>query len=315
MRELSQNFIYDLINPNGFLHPILERVKKDHTLMLAIRKNYINIYYRGGNLLKIEEQSNQLYLPFFNKRYDKSGNKIPILPGNIKSHKETSEWVEAFSILKEIIDLHLSNNSKAEREFQQLIARENNFSTISNESEYFISDIEFSDTELSARFDMLAIQWLATQRKSGKNCRAVFIEVKYGDNTLDGESGLIKHLQDIEKLISNKERYASILETMESQFNQLNQLNLLNFNRCSNGTKIQLDTDDKPDVIFILANHNPRSTKLRSILHNPEVIAFSQSKHFNLRFFVSSFAGYGLHANCMIPLKKFQELLSNSKNL
>ena len=36
------------------------------------------------------------------------------------------------------MDFYFSENSKPEREFQQLIARENNFSTIANQSEYFV---------------------------------------------------------------------------------------------------------------------------------------------------------------------------------
>ena len=37
MRKLSIKFMADLVNSDGVLHPILTRVKKDHTLMLAIR--------------------------------------------------------------------------------------------------------------------------------------------------------------------------------------------------------------------------------------------------------------------------------------
>jgi hypothetical protein len=50
MKTLSQPFMNDLLKPDGLLNPILERVKHDHTLMLSIRENYINIYYRSGNI-------------------------------------------------------------------------------------------------------------------------------------------------------------------------------------------------------------------------------------------------------------------------
>ncbi|CAE6724037.1 hypothetical protein [Candidatus Nitrotoga fabula] len=52
-REISQPFMDAL--KNGLLKPILERVKHDETLMLALRGKYINIYYRGGNLIEIRE--------------------------------------------------------------------------------------------------------------------------------------------------------------------------------------------------------------------------------------------------------------------
>lgn len=68
MRALSEQFMYDLKNPDGMLHPILERVKNDQTLMLAIRQDKINIYYRGGSLLRIE-QLKYSYKTFFNPNY------------------------------------------------------------------------------------------------------------------------------------------------------------------------------------------------------------------------------------------------------
>jgi hypothetical protein len=311
MRELSKDFLDDLKSTNGLLHPILERVRQDDTLMLAIRGNYINIYYRGGNILRVKEQGKDTYQSAFDDQYNKFGKTIPKLPTTIKDQVDARAWVEEFPDLKEIMDIYFSNKNKPEREFQQLVARENNNSTISNESEYFVSDIEFADLGLGARFDMLAIRWLASHRKDGSNCRAALIEMKYGDGALGGSAGLLKHLQDIDALVSDNDKYKSLLETIEAQFNQLDELGLLNFNRSSHGTKVKLVAADKPEVIFILANHNPRSTKLCSLLDSPEIVAYGQTQRFDLRFFVSSFAGYGLHSDCMLTLTQFRKLLKN----
>ena len=311
MRALSQTFMNDLLNPDGLLHPILERVKQDHTLMLSIRKDYINIYYRGGNILRVKEQSSGSYSSFFNNKYNKSGVPSSGLPDVIESQDAARAWVDSFQDLKGIMDFYFSKYSKPEREFQQLVARENNFSTIANQSEYFVSDIEFADSALGARFDILALRWLASQRKSTSNCRPALIEMKYGDGALSGKAGVLKHLQDIDALISNGDKYKALLETMEMQFNQLDELGLLYFNRVTNWTKIKLDANDKPEIIFVLANHNPRSSMLNTILNKPEIDAYEKSKCFDLRFYVSSFAGYGLHADCMVTLTQFRELLKN----
>ena len=134
------------------------------------------------------------------------------------------------------------------------------------------------------------------------------MEMKYGDGALGGKAGLLKHLQDIDALISNRDLYADLLMTMESQFNQLDQLGLLNFNRCMNETKVKLDSNDKPEVIFLLANHNPRSSKLSTILDDPEIQAYEQPPHFDLKFYVARFAGYGLHTDCMLDLGEFRKL-------
>lgn len=309
MRALSEHFMDDLVKPDGLLYPILARVKKDHTLMLAIRKNCINIYYRGGNIINLKDHNKGFYQASFDDQYNKFGQDIPFSPTTITNQDDAKKWVVSFPDRKNVMDEYFSAYGKSEREFQQLVARENNNSTISNESEYFISDIEVTDPDCGARFDIMAIRWLATQRKKGNNCKAALIEMKYGDGALEGSAGLLKHLKDMETLISNKDRYGKLMLTMESQFNQLDQLELLKFNKGTSEAKVKLNTDEKPEVIFILANHNPRSTKLKTILSDPEFEEYEKSKHFDLRFYVASFAGYGLHARCMHTLAEFRKLL------
>ncbi|HOP06354.1 MAG TPA: hypothetical protein PLF13_03590 [candidate division Zixibacteria bacterium] len=309
MRKLSDSFLSDLASDDGLLHAILERVKQDHTLMLAVRSDYINIYYRGGNLMRIEENKSGSYRCNFNTSYNQTGFPLPELPEVVESVADVAAWVGSFPQIKQVMDIWFSSSEKSEREFQQLIARENNFSNIANASEYFISDIEFADSELHARFDMLAVRWLATQRRTGANCRPALIEVKYGDGALGGTAGMKKHLEDMDQLIADRDRYAAVLETTKCQFDQLDQLGLLRFRHSARETEVSLDPDDKPEVIFVLANHNPRSSKLASILNDPEVLKYGRSDRFDLRFFVAGFAGYGFHARCMLDLDVFRKLL------
>ena len=308
MRALSQSFMNDLSQQDGLLHPLLERVKQDHTLLFSIRKGYINIYYRGGSILRVEEQQSGRYTAFFDRKYNKSALAVPELPGTICRQDEAVLWVSFFKDLKEIMDLYFSRNGSLEREFQQLVARENNFSTISNQSEYFVADIEFADSLIGARFDILAIQWLASQRQSVRNCRPVLIEMKYGDDALGGNAGVLKHLQDIDALISDKTKYKALLETMETQFNQLDELGLLAFNKTAGWDRMTIDAGQKPEVIFLLANHNPRSSRLHTIFSTSEIERYDQSSTFDLRFFTASFAGYALHTSCMVTLKQLLEL-------
>jgi hypothetical protein len=285
MRKLSDTFLHDL--QFGLLQPLLSRVKQDNTLMLAIRNDYINIYYRGGNIIRVKSKNNSRYYPTFDLQYNIFNRDIPSLPVDIASRNDVEMWIESLPRLKEIMDFYFSAHPKPEREFQQLVARENNDSTISNASEYFISDIEFADYEHGARFDMLAIRWLASQRKDGTKCKVALIEMKYEDNALGGNAGLLKHLQDINDFIANPVSYENLLETMENQFNQLDQLGLLKFNKGKSNAKITLNPDDKPELIFILANHNPRSKKLKTVLENSLVEQFDNSQNFDLRSLVS----------------------------
>ena len=309
MRALSIKFMDDFLQLDGMLHPILARLKRDDTLMLAIRDGFVNIYYRGGNILEVSETKKGFYRASFDEQYNKSGEVIPNLPKVIKTQDDAKGWVDAFPYLKYIMDGSFASSGKSEREFQQLVARENNNSSISNESDYFISDIEVSESDINARFDMIAIRWLTTKRRSGDNCQVAFIEMKYGDKVLGGKAGLLKHLKDMDSLITNREHYANLLNVIEHQFNQLDQLGLLNFNKGQKYVRIKVDPNQKPEVIFILANHNPRATGLKTILNTPEIAAYNESQLFDLRFFVASFAGYGLHSKCMRDLVEFRELL------
>lgn len=306
MRGLSGKFITEL--KSGLLQPILKRVKKDDTLMLAIRDGYINIYYRGGNVLRITEEQ-ESYDPFFDKKYDLSEGhqnyNALALPIKMTNPIQVDKWVSSLSSLKELMDFWFSKNPKMEREFQQLVERENNRSSIAGETEYFISDIEYADSSINARFDILAIKWPVSGRKNGRNCRASFIEMKYGDDALSGKSGLIKHIEDINRFLANKENYSAILDVMTKQFNQLDELGLLKFKHCKNDTKVELSASDKPEFIFLLANHNPRSSKLKSILIDRTFTKFISSEYFDLRFYVSTDAGYGMHSYNMLSYEQY----------
>ncbi len=66
MRGLSNDFMNDL--KVGKLKNFLTSVKEDDTLSLEIRDNYINIYYRGGNIFRIEQCTSE-YKVYFDINY------------------------------------------------------------------------------------------------------------------------------------------------------------------------------------------------------------------------------------------------------
>ena len=87
MRRLSSQFMNDL--NTGFLAPFRDRVIADRSLCLEIREDYVNIYYRGGNLLRISKTPTS-YVAFFDPEYAGSdfGALSVALPatGNIPAH-------------------------------------------------------------------------------------------------------------------------------------------------------------------------------------------------------------------------------------
>ncbi|MBI4679953.1 MAG: hypothetical protein HY753_01755, partial [Nitrospirae bacterium] len=203
-RRLSEQFKQDLTESDkkrnegeGLLFPLTSLINNDHSLSLEIRNNYINIYYRGGNLLKLSEVKEQTYKPFFEKKYaDEKDTFLKRLPSEITSSEDLECWLEKFPKLKSVMDSWFLKHPKLEREFQQMVVWENNNSSIAKSTDYFIADIEYVIGD--ARFDMVAIQWDSDpyarklQSYSPKLC---FIEMKYGDAALNGNAGMLKHVE------------------------------------------------------------------------------------------------------------------------
>jgi hypothetical protein len=268
--------------------------------MLAIRGTSINVYYRGGSILRLEQDEHR-YVPQFDANYAK-GEPLPSLPSVISTPEQCEAWINALPALKEIMNTFLSVHAKSEREFQQLVAWENNRSPIANSTEYFITDIEYADVRQNARLDMLALKWLSHHRKDGSKCTPVFIEMKYGIGAYDGDAGIRKHIDDLESILDDPEKVHHLNRTIADQFNQLSALGLISFNRSKEFETVSVS--GRPEVVFLLANHNPRSRRLLNIIE-----AIEEPKSFDLRFFSAAFAGYGMHEDCMMTLDAFRERL------
>ncbi len=305
-RALSPQFFGDLKSENGLLAPLLQRVKNDDTLMLALRGSYVNIYYRGGNLLKVSARPAGGYSATFDANYNQSGHALPQFPFLIDAALDAQALADAISALKYTMDHYLAVHPKSEREFQQLVARENNYSPISNETEYFIVDIEVAGALTKARFDMLGVRWLRNERKKQDCLVPVLIEMKYGKDALGGESGLQKHLDDAHGI--SEDSWKNLCKELEEQINQLADLGLLQFNRSSRVQRLVVDQDAKKELIFLLANYNPASTKIFDFLDTLQELPEDDKERYDLLFFAASFAGYGLHRACMLNLASFKEV-------
>ena len=294
-RGLSDNFLKAL--KKGMLSPVLNLVKADTTLCLEIRENYINIYYRGGNILRIEECDDTYKAGFDRKYLDELRTRVPqSLPESLISSKDVDSWTLVMPFLKHEMDLWFGRNPKNEREFQQLIVRENNLGRCAKGTDYFICDIEYANS--NGRFDLLAVRWPSSgpERKNNKNLGLAFIEMKYCDSALAGKAGLKKHLKDMNSFLSDKQRLDNLKFEMCSVFNQMRGLGLINCQK-----DMRQFNNDKPEYIFVLANHDPASSILKRELD--EVLL--NYPNLELKFAVSNFMGYGLYKENVYSLKDF----------
>jgi len=310
-RILNDNFIFHL--QKDFLKPILQAVLDDNNLILEIRQNYINIYYRGGNLLKLK-QTNDGYIAEFdakyckNEKYQKMVHDI-IEVKTIKSLNESIHWADNFHFLKQVMDYYNNSNEKLEKEFQQLVVRENNRLRSANDTDYYIIDYEYTSNVMKdARFDLIALRWDSTpnDRKNPNNCSLAIIEMKYGDDALDNDSGIKSHIDDVDKFLGNKEYFENFKTEMLDVFKQKRELGLIRLGKSSkkeNNNEV-VSINDKPEFIFLFAGHKPVKSKLKTIIDHVEPM-----KNAELKFATASFMGYSLYNENVLSLSDFKRLL------
>ncbi len=303
-RVLSDSFMNDL--KFGFLNPLLKRVVLDTTLDLEIRENYINIYYQGGNLLRLKPKSKKEYSAFFDFKYFKGAGLKPLeLPEIILNRGEIELWINSFALLKNGMDLYLGKKKNHERAFQQILVSDNNGNkNIAHGTDYFISDIEYAveyEEKQNARFDALAILWRSTStaRKLQKGYlpRLTLIEMKYGDSALKGKSGMVDHLTQYKKFFKDSDKVDALKNFVIKQFQQKRDLGLVPALN-SNSFKIT-KLDDIVDVMFVLANHKPTDTKLQKEL----LVCQEMNVKFRVLFSQANFHGYGLYENNMYSVE------------
>ena len=279
MRKLNDVFLKDL--KEGRLFSLTEAVKSDPSLCLELRGDYVSVYYRGGSLIKVTKTDDG-YKFYFNEKYFKEGGRIT-LPCELEG---VDAWLDVLPELKHAIDRWLGKNKKDEREFQQMLLRDNNFGSIARSTDYYICDIEYQIE--CGRPDLIAVHWPSktARRKEPNDRRLVFIEMKHGDGALEDKAGLHKHIQDVNSYLSDRTKVENLKQDMVEIFNQKLCLELIecNKNLCS-------FSNEPPILLLVFANHDPEKSKLCEVLRSlpPE------SPHAELYVATASFMGYGLY--------------------
>ena len=279
MRKLSDVFLNDL-KEGGRLFPLTEAVKSDPSLCLELRGNYVNVYYRGGNLMRVAQAGTD-YTVFFDRNYFEAGRQTT-LPDE---REGVDAWLDISPELKQAIDRWLGKRRKDEREFQQVLLRDNNFGRVARSTDYYICDIEYQSEY--GRFDLIAVEWPSKSavRKQANGRRLVFIEMKHGDGALEGNAGLHKHIQDVNRYLSDQTKLSNLKQEMVEVFNQKREIWLID---C--GKDLNSFSDESPMLLLVLANHDPGKQKLHELLRS-----LPESPHAELCIATASFMGYGLY--------------------
>lgn len=310
MRKLDEQFMLDL--KEGILKELLEVVHRDQTLCLEIRDNYINIYYRGGNILCVRKKNDE-YFYEFDSMYLNHDRYIMLNKPNVPINGPITAYLELIPQLKQEMDRWFVENPKLEREVQQMILRDNNIDKLANYTDYYISDIEYTNFENGSRFDIVGIKWNSESniRKNRDFPQVSLMELKYGDGSLAGNSGIVKHFLDIEKFVSSSVKYKSFLMEVEEQFNQKIELGLI----YRQSEQVHLNIDAKPEFILIFANHKAASSVLDRELMNALIQFPNIEATIDVRIAQSSFMGYGLYEQSMIDARIYVNNLKNNSGV
>ena len=227
----------------GKLGGLIEMVKNDDELVLQIREDYFNVYYKGGNMLKVSsENSFQFDYNYFKceislDTQEQRKKRIDKRRSILESLKNTRDYKTFIDEMKKLMDKYWiwlyneKHRSLHEKDTQHALCISNTEST-----DYTIIDLEFQVStrkdctyhyepsslprdpgiyvcKKSPRFDIIAV------RNSDR--RLCVIELKNGLDALVGKSGIGDHAdsfegsigknpltftKEMEKVVSDKKR-------------------------------------------------------------------------------------------------------------
>lgn len=305
MKELSHRFLLDL--QEGELKTLLSIVKMDDTLNLAIRENCVEVYYRGGVLLRVTA-NRYMYQAEFDESY--AVRRIKGGPGSLPMDKlkTLDDYLRHIPLLKKELDRWFCDNPKKEREYEQVILRENNWGSAAEETDYFIADLDYYNPDDNARFDLLAVKWPCKEdeRINCKIPKLSILDLKYGDRAFSRYNGFDRRFADLEKYIEGGRHRVLALE-VESLFNQRVELGLMrNVTR-----KLEVDSNGKLEYLILFANHKPSDKKVLEALDEACRKHEKLMELVDMKVATASFLGYGLFEANMIPVQKFLESQMN----
>jgi hypothetical protein len=326
-RGISDAFVEQF--ESGVLRPILERLQHDDTLSLEVRNGYVNIYYRGGNLLRLTASATTTrFSAEFDWRYCGSDGDYRCWlperpPRTIATADDARAWVDAFSHYKQAMDIRFLKHPKIEREYQQAVVRDNNRHSSGDRSDYVIVDIEYTQAagafpgrSTNFRFDMVGLRWPVEggSRRSGM-ATPVIIEMKTGDAALSSgaggaggeptQAGLGKHVLDIEAFLAPEPggevsaQYRLLREELVRTFEVKQRLGLPSVPKRMRDLRITGLTE-RPEVLFVIANHSSSSSVLAR-----ELGQLPERRHADYKMATVQWMGYALFATNMKPLDEF----------
>ena len=267
-RKISNEKFWKILTEGEYKEIIAFASQRENELDVQIRDNYLNIYYQGGNLLRVHPRS--LYFDeFYFHRGAKDMRKTHLIDKCQKGDKACiARWEDYKNRRKEMLDLlkkrgmatyckemkrimkeweadlHTIGISHDEKNAQQQISMNNRGAT-----DYTVVDLEYAvsttsnfkyngdSTKKVPRFDLIAVD------KSGQ---LYVIELKTGLKAIDGNSGIRAHI-DCFKYSIERDSNNDFINEMDELLKQKQELKLIENNA-------RIDTSKQPKFIFAFSD-------------------------------------------------------------
>jgi len=260
---------------NGNLKRMLTFINNDDDLDIQIRNDYLNIYYKGGNIAKVNSEKSIVFDEFYfylemNKTSKKEIMDNKKIVRELKNKRnlltlmfKTGDYEDYFSNAKKVIDKWLIKNPKPERMEQHKLSISNQY----NKSDYTIIDLEYQvstksdfactfipkgkDKPKNPRFDIIAVN------KFGELC---VIELKKGTEALKGTSGLKEHWDCYKESIGRN--YEPFVSEMKNLLKQKQDFKLID-------KQLEIK-ESQPKFIFAYSYDNEASIKEQNEFFNEQ---------------------------------------------
>lgn len=267
-RIISSNELWKKLTEGAYQEIINYASKRENDLDVQIRDNYLNIYYQGGNLLRIHPRT-LFFDEFYFHRGAKDLRKTHLIErandgdktciARWESYKKQrdnmletlkNDGMGTYSAEMKIImnewesDLNTIGISHDEKNEQQQISMNNRGTT-----PYTVIDLEYAVSTTSAfsyngklekkvpRFDIIAVD---------KTGQLYVIELKTGLGAIDNDSGIGPHMDCFKHTIGRDENNIFVSE-MAGLLKQKKELSLID-------KSIKIDEKKKPLFIFAFSD-------------------------------------------------------------
>lgn len=249
MRGINKRFVDDL--KSGILIDFLTIAKTDPRICLEIRNGYINLYYKGGNALRITQRKSGYFFEFDSKYcLNKNDDRNYEYLSNLNS-KDIHDFTQAFPTILSEMDSYFRVKNKPERIFQHNLIKHNHDKLI-------VLDIEYAGRTNEGklfRLDMIGLL------ETDAGYELIIFENKFGTGSIGGSAGVIKHYKDIVNILGNSESKKDLIGSVINIANNKTELGLMNLS-------LKEEDINGIEILFVIAGFNHRSKSISNAVGN-----------------------------------------------